>query len=100
MAFSIEGCHQLDVVHTDHWGDGDTGQYFYFSETEFDQLVGRKYWHNKKFDVIQKGSRLWTGEIIAWKGSTTSGAHGRRTTGSATGQWAVGDTIELQSCQE
>ena len=42
----IEGCHQVYVAHTDHWIYGATGQYFYFPETGFDELVGRKYWHD------------------------------------------------------
>ena len=88
----------MKVLHTDHWRDGNTGQYFYFSETVFDQLAGKKFWTNEKFDVIQKGSRDWRGRITVWKGSKTGAAHGKRDTGSAAGQWVANDTIEMQDC--
>ena len=96
-AFEI-GCKAVDVEHTDHWRDGNTGLYFYFSEKEMDQLVGRKHWSNEKFDVIQKGSQFWYGKVVIWKDSKTSSAHGRRDSGAAKGQWLAGDTIELQDC--
>ena len=92
-------CREVEVEHVDHWRDGNTGKYFHFSEPDFDQLLGKKHWTNEKFDVVQKGSQLWYGKIIVWKGAKTSGAHGRRDSGSAAGQWVTGDTIELQSCQ-
>lgn len=87
----------MKVLHTDHWRDGNTGQYFYFPEIDFDQLAGKKSWNNEKFDIIQTGSRFWRGMIIVWKDSETGAAHGRRDTGSAAGQWVAGDTIELQN---
>ena len=99
MLLCLKGCQKVEIAHTDHWRDGNTGQYFYFSEQQFDQLVGKKYWTNEKFDVVQKGSQLWHGKIIVWKGAKISGAHGRRDSGSAVGQWVSGDTIELQTCQ-
>ena len=96
--FFETGCKAVDVEHTDHWRAGNTGQWFYFSETEMDQLLGRKHWSNEKFDVIQKGSHFWYGKVVLWKDTKTSPAHGRRNIGSAEGQWSAGDTIELQDC--
>ena len=92
-------CPTVDILHTKHWRDGDNGAYFYFSEEDFNEMVGNEDWDNETFDVIQEGSQSWTGRVIVWKGKFwNSGAHGRRDSGSSSGQWAAGDTIELTSC--
>ena len=83
---------------------GDTGEYFYFSEQDFTDMVGIEDWESEIFDVIQKGSHNWTGKVKVWKAKFhNSGAHGRRdpkgsSNGSKPGQWAAGDTIELVNC--
>ena len=88
-------------MHTNHWRDGDTGEYFYFSEDDFEEMVGKdEDWGNKKFEVIQRGSQNWTGTVIVWNSKLWSGAHGRRDKDSNPGQWAPGDTIELKSCSQ
>ena len=90
------------MLHTNHWRDGDTGEFFYFSGTDFDEMLGNEEdWDNKKFDVIQRGSQEWTGTVIVWNSKFwNSGAHGRRDQDSDAGQWAPGDTIELKSCSQ
>ena len=58
-------------------------------------------WDNKKFEVVQRGSKDWTGTVIVWNSKFwNSGAHGRRDNGSGEGQWAPGDTIELKNCPQ
>ena len=69
-------------------------------------MVGEKEWNNKNYEVIQRGSRSWTGTIKVWGSSNQNGAHGRRDTGkagidnTAAGEWAQGDTIQLKTCGE
>ena len=82
-------------MNTNHWQLGDTGKYFYFAEEEFSTMVGYEDWSDKLFEVMQHGSQSWTGQVKVWKHD--SGAHGRRDSGSAAGQWHAGDTI--QYCQ-
>ena len=89
-------CPTVDILHTKHWRDGDNGAYFYFSEEDFNEMVGNEDWDNETFDVIQEGSQSWTGWVKVWK--HTQGAHGRRLRGRSSGQWAKGDTIKLTSC--
>ena len=86
-------------MHTIHWRNGDTGQYFYINEKEVEEMVGYADWGGKEFDVIQTGSRKWSGSVIIWKKGSHSAAHGRRIEGSTAKQWAAGDTIKLQICQ-
>ena len=77
------------------------GQYFYFSEDEFNKIAGNNNWNNKVFEVTQDGSDSWTGQIIVWKGDRENkGAHGRRNpiAKSKSGQWKEGDTITLRAC--
>ena len=50
----IEGCLQVAVFHSNHWIQGDTGQYFHFSEADFHECIGTKYWCKEKFDVGEK----------------------------------------------
>ena len=64
-------------------------------------MVGEKDWNNKTYEVIQRGSKSWTGTIRVWDGSTgLYGLAGRRDTGFAPGNWAPGDTIQLKACVE
>ena len=94
-------CSKVRVIHTNHWTQGDNGQYFYFSESEVEKMVGDQNWNGMTFEVMQVGSQSWTGKVILWKGADHSAAHGRRNDGtSAQGQWATGDTIKLKGCQE
>ena len=88
----------MEVLHTNHWQKGDTGEYFYFSEEEFTNLLEYDDWNGGLFNIIQEGSRNWNGKVVVWKNSNHSDSHGRRDTGSANGQWEKGDTLKLQSC--
>ena len=92
-----DGCPIVHVLHTAH-ENGDTGNYFYFSEDEFSRMVGHENWDGETFEVVQEGSQSWTGEVKVWK--RESGNHGRRKTGDGDGQWEEGDTISLKSCLE
>ena len=58
-------------------------------------MIGTEDWNNEEFDVIQEGSQTWYGRVKVWK---HGGAHGRRASGSRSGQWAKDDTIKLTSC--
>ena len=89
----------IKVMHTIHWSNGDTGQYFYINEQEVEDMVGYADWSGKEFDVIQTGSRNWSGSVIIWKSGSHSAAHGRRIEESATKQWAAGDIIRMQICE-
>ena len=97
----LGACETVDVLHIKDLTDGASGKYFFFSESDFEKMVGKnENWDGKKFDVVQSGSRNWGGKIVVWKGSENSGAHGRRDKDSKAGQWAPGDTIELKSCSQ
>ena len=85
----------ITVLHTNHWTEGNTGRYFYFNETKFDEIVGRTNWSAESFEVVQSGSQEWNGTVVVWKGDSHSAAHGRRTDGSAANQWQTGDIIVL-----
>ena len=67
-------------------------------------MVGEKDWKDNTYEVIQRGSRSWSGMIKVWNSSNQYGFHGRRDTGGTgiknaeTGQWAQGDTIQLKAC--
>ena len=89
-------------MHTNYWRGTNTGEFFYFSGSDFDEMVGNdEDWDTKKFDVIQRGSKDWTGTVIVWTSkSLNGGAHGRRYPHGDAGQWAPGDTIELKSCSQ
>ena len=54
-AIILAKCPTVDVLHTNHWMDGDTGEYFYFSATDFSEMLGRSNWDGETFDVIQAG---------------------------------------------
>ena len=49
-----------------------------------------------EYEVIQQGSKSWTGEIRLFS------THGRRKNWESVkaGNWAVGDSIQLKSCFE
>ena len=69
-------------------------------------MVGESDWKDNTFEVIQRGSKSWTGTIKVWNSSNQNGFHGRRDTGekgiknAETGEWAQGDTIQLKPCVE
>ena len=93
------------MIHTTHWEVGDTGQYFYFSEKDSSQMFGDGYWDGMVFNVTQKGSHDWSGEVEAYQYDPNGDKgvmhpNGRRhpKSKSSPGQWAAGDTIQLQSC--
>ena len=88
----------VNVLHTKHNKDGDTGKYFFFSNKEFSQMVGNEDWDEKEFEIVQDGSYSWTGKVIVW--NRGSGSHGRKVDGYADGDWGIGDRITLQGCTE
>ena len=90
----------MDILHTQHWNEGDNGKYFYFNEREFGKMVGNEDWNGKRFSMIQNGFQFWSGKVIVWKGDSRTGAHGKRDQKSMPGQWESGDTIKLMSCEK
>ena len=99
-------CATVSVLHTNHPRHGDNGKYFFLDEKDFNNMVGKKDWKDNTFEVIQRGSKSWTGTIKVWNSSNQYGFHGRRDTGETgiknaeTGEWAQGDTIQLKACAE
>ena len=68
-------------------------------------MIGNYDWNSKRYDVIQRGSNIWTGKVVVWDGTTGQYAgdgrySGRRHPDSAAGNWATGDTIQLKTCVE
>ena len=64
-------------------------------------MVGETDWNGKNYEVIQRGSNSWTGMIKVWDENIGAyDTHGRRSAGSAAGNWAQGDTIQLKACVE
>ena len=93
------------MLNTNHPISGDNGKYFYFDKSEFTKMIGKPDWNAKRYDVIQRGSKIWTGKVVVWDGSTGqyagSGRYfGRRDSGAAEENWATGDTIQLKVCVE
>ena len=99
-------CATVSVLHTNHPRHGDDGKYFFFDEKDFTKMVGERAWNAKTYEVIQRGSKSWTGTIKVWNSSNDYGANGRRVTGetgiknAAAEEWAQGDTIQLKACGE
>ena len=85
----------------------NNGKYFFCDEALFTAMAGYPNWHNTNIDVIQvrAGVEIWTGSIIVWDStagnstplSGTGSMHGRRVSGSAAGQWQIGDIIMTSS---
>ena len=76
-------------------------KYFYFDENDITKMVGETDWNGKTFEVIQRGSKSWIGNITVWDSSHNYGANGRRDWAIAKiGDWVDGDTIQLKSCVE
>ena len=99
-----DGCATVRVNVTKHpYG---TSKYFYFDENDFTKMVGETDWNAKTFEVIQRGSKNWIGNIKVWDSSHNFGANGRRDTGAdgystaKMGDWVDGDTIQLKACVE
>ena len=68
-------------------------------------MIGKPDWTSKTYEVIQRGSKIWTGKVKVWDDSAGlyagSGRYtGRRYSGAAPGDWAAGDTIQLKACVE
>ena len=94
-------CATVSVLHTNHPRDGDNGKYLIFAANDFTKMIGETDWNTKTYEVIQRGSKSWTGMIKVWDGSTGQyGLAGRRNVGAAAGNWAQGDTIQLKACGE
>ena len=71
---------------------------FYFNENEFNKMVGHSDWGGNTFEVVQQGSKSWTGKVVVWNG--VNNVHGRRNSNAGNGDWAQGDTIKLKTCAE
>ena len=98
-------CATVSVLHTNHPRHGDDGKYFFFDEKDFTKMVGERNWNAKTYEVIQRGSKFWTGKVIVWDGTTGefagSGRYsGRRDSDAVDGNWAAGDIIQLKACVE
>ena len=97
-------CASVNVLNTNHPRDGDNGKYFYFDKSEFTKMIGTTDWNSKTFEVVQLGSKFWTGKVKVWDGTTgefaPSGSSGRRHSDAVDGNWAAGDTIQLKACVE
>ena len=92
-------CPSISVQHTNHWRGGNTGAYFYFDEDAFTEMIGNADWPGHTFVIKQTGSQDWTGNVKVWAATTSNGgAHGRRGSGKASGQWAADDRITLGGC--
>ena len=93
------------MLNTNHPAKGDNGQYFYFDISEMNKMIDNADWNAKTYEVIQRGSKFWTGKVKVWDGTTGdyagSGRYsGRRASGAVAGNWATGDTIQLKACVE
>ena len=101
---STDHCATVKVNHTNHPSyPNSPGLYFYFDENEFTKMVGEKGWNNKKFEVIQRGSKNWTGTVIVWDsiaGRPYGGASGRIEPRNNAAHWVQGDRIQLKACGE
>ena len=68
-------------------------------------MVGERAWNAKTYEVIQRGSKFWTGKVKVWDGTTGdyagSGRYsGRRDSDAEDGNWAAGDILQLKACVE
>ena len=61
-------------------------------------MVGYENWDGEEFEIIQTGSHSWRGKVMVWK--RASGSHGRKSKGTAVGDWRTDDIITLQTCSE
>ena len=86
----------LDTKHPKH---GNNGKYFFFDANDFTKMVGGEDWNTKKYDVIHRGSKSWTGTIRV-DDSENYGPYGRRDSGANEGDWVQGDKIQLKACVE
>ena len=75
-------------------------------EANLFEFFGKESWWNEEYEVVQKGSRDWTGTVmIKWRGESsydlpfygyqTNDAMGQ---GKDYGKFAIGDTLTLKSC--
>ena len=87
----------MKVLHTKHIS-GSNGEYFFFSNEEFSEMVGNENWNGKEIEIVQDGSHSWKGKVVVW--NVASGSHGRKVNGEANGDWKKDDKITLQTCRE
>ena len=76
----------------DHPTVGDNGQYFYFDTEEWEEVFG-DFTSGEKRLIYQyrDGNLVASYTVIVW--DNHNGMHGRCDSGSAAGQWEVGDRI-------
>ena len=92
--------------------NGSVGRYFWFNLDEMDGLYGNTNWAGSSINVKQYRDDvlIFEGAIITWGGgagnslSPPSGGigkgHSRRVSGSASGQFEVGDVITTQAQED
>ena len=93
-------CEKVSVLHTIHPFWGDTGKYFYFEASDFTKMVDGTDWHEKNYEIIQRGSKSWTGTIKVFDDRENYGVFGRRDPGAAYEDWVQGDQMQLKACVE
>jgi len=96
-------CPRVRVTASSQVGGTESGEYFQFDVGDMLSLLGIDGWEGeeqsiKDKDISSAGSNNYRGKIQIW--NNTNGYEGRRSTDKLDGQWAVGDTIHLQSCTE
>ena len=99
MIISVPTCPTVNILHTKHDVNGDTGKYFFFSKEEFSNMVGYENWNGQEFEIDQQGSNSWKGKVIVWSDEKL-GPHGRKSQGSKDGNWKKSDIIKLLKCSQ
>ena len=89
----------MNILHTKHDVNGDTGKYFFFSKEEFSNMVGYENWNGQEFEIDQQGSNSWKGKVIVWLDEKL-GPHGQKSQGSKDGDWKKSDIIKLLICSQ
>ena len=80
--------------------------YFNFDKDEMTRMLGREMIHAEEFEIVQEGSRDWSGMINIQRPDTkdrptygTTDTTGRRAKSWDYGQWSIGDKIRLDAFQ-
>ena len=107
----VEGVKTVTVTGIQHSdGPSEDGKYFFFEEEEMNNLINDSNWVDKIVTINQYRNNVlvYSGDIRIWDNSSVNSnfptspsggptkGHGRRNTGSAAGQWEVGDIITTQ----
>ena len=108
----VEGIKMVTVTGIQHSdGPSEDGKYFFFEEEEMNNIINDSNWVDKTITINQYRNNVLVysgGDIRIWDNSSVNSnsptslsggptkGHGRRNTGSAVGQWQVGDIITTQ----